>query len=151
MVVHRLLEIVGPDNLYLGQKDYQQCLVLRRLIEIISLDRKPALTICPIIREPGGLAMSSRNRRLNESQRSMALQIYQSLVRMLADLAPGDLRPVKERSRAFLENAGLRVDYAEIADAATLETVDDWDGQKKLVALIAAFAGDVRLIDNFIQ
>ncbi|MFZ1534928.1 MAG: pantoate--beta-alanine ligase, partial [Chitinophagaceae bacterium] len=69
MVVHRLLDIVQPDNLYLGQKDYQQCMVISKLVELINQQDTIKVNICPTLREKDGLAMSSRNMRLNEDER----------------------------------------------------------------------------------
>ncbi len=78
-VMHRLLEIVLPDNLYLGQKDYQQCMVIKKLIELIGLDNKIKVNICPTLREDDGLAMSSRNTRLDPEDRIRAATISAAL------------------------------------------------------------------------
>jgi pantoate--beta-alanine ligase len=145
-VVHRLLDIVKPGILFLGQKDYQQCMVIKRLIAILGMPVK--LTICPTIREADGLAMSSRNMRLNSAERQQALRIYETLLMLKQDLKPGILNALKEKGVVFLTGNGFKVDYVEIADAETLEIVEEWDGAKKVVALIAAFLNEVRLIDN---
>lgn len=148
MVVHRLLEIVQPDNLYLGQKDYQQCMVITRLIELIKQKEKITVKVCPTLRENDGLAMSSRNMRLNETERKKAVTIYKCLSSIKKNLKTGSLLSLKENARLMLEEKGFRADYIEIANAITLESADKWDGKKKLVALIAAFLGEIRLIDN---
>lgn len=148
MVVHRLLEIVQPDNLYLGQKDYQQCMVITRLIELIKQKEKITVKVCPTLRENDGLAMSSRNMRLNETERKKAVTIYKCLSSIKKNLKTGSLLSLKENARLMLEEKGFRADYVEIANAITLESADKWDGKKKLVALIAAFLGEIRLIDN---
>ena len=150
MVVHRLLEIVMPDNLYLGQKDYQQCMVIKKLIALIGLSNAILVNICPTLREPDGLAMSSRNVRLNEDERIKATAIFRNLSFIKENLTTGDLKGLKETAFKNLSEAGFNVDYIEIADANDLSIIDDWDGQKKLVALAAAFMKEVRLIDNIL-
>lgn len=151
-VVERLLRIVGPDDLYMGQKDYQQCMVIHRLIELESLP--VTLVVCPIRREADGLAMSSRNMRLDPAQRVGAVALYevlQTIKTRCAERPPGGplvLEPLKTEGREALESKGFRVDYVEIADATTLRLLDTWDGKEPAVALVAAFWGDVRLIDN---
>jgi pantoate--beta-alanine ligase len=150
MVVHRLLDIVQPDNLYLGQKDYQQCMVIIKLIELIQQDRKIKVVICPTLRESDGLAMSSRNMRLNENERKTAARIYQSLQLVKEKIQPGDLSLLKKKARSMLEEVGFKVDYIEIADAVDLSIADKWDGKQKLVIIAAAFLQEVRLIDNLL-
>ena len=150
MVVERLLNIVNPDRLYLGQKDYQQCMVISRMISQTELDKKPSVVICPTLREADGLAMSSRNMRLSPEERQKALIIFQTLSMIKSQIRPGALSVLKEAARTILESEGFRVDYAEIADAETLEIVEHWDGKQKLVALVAAFLNEVRLIDNMV-
>ncbi len=150
MVVHRLLEIVNPVHLYLGQKDYQQCMVISRLVELIGLKNKTEIIICPTLRETDGLAMSSRNMRLNEMERKNAAAIYRSL-NMIKENA-GDENPaeLKKKAQSLLEDAGFKVDYVEIADTSNLSPVSVWDGKQKNVALVAAFMNEVRLIDNML-
>ncbi len=150
MVMHRLLEIVQPNNLYLGQKDYQQCMVIKRLIELIGQQNKVNIIICPTLREPDGLAMSSRNMRLNESERKKATAIYQSLNFIKKNIATGKLNYFKKQATSMLSENGFKIDYVEIADADLLEILNEWDGKRKLVALIAAFINEVRLIDNML-
>ncbi len=150
MVVHRLLEIVMPDNFYLGQKDYQQCMVIKKLLALIGLSNAILVNICPTLREPDGLAMSSRNVRLNEDERIKATAIFRNLSFIKENLTTGDLKGLKETAFRNLSEAGFNVDYIEIADANDLSIIDDWDGQKKLVALASAFMKEVRLIDNIL-
>lgn len=150
MVVHRLLEIVMPDNLYLGQKDYQQCMVITRLAELLHLSDKIKINICPTLREPDGLAMSSRNMRLSKEERQKAVTIYQCLIEIKEQLKQGELHQLKEKVLSRLVQAGFKPDYAEIADAANLQPAETWDGKQQLVALIAAYLNEVRLIDNMI-
>lgn len=148
MVVKRLLEIVTPDLLYLGQKDYQQCMVIKKLIS----DFFPGIKtyICPIIREADGLAMSSRNKRLSDDARKRAPAIYQSLKAVQESLGKESLPALKKNATTRLQQQGFKVDYVDIADAGTLQVADEWNGKQKLVALVAAFLGEVRLIDNLL-
>jgi len=148
MVIERLLDIVKPDNLYLGQKDYQQCMVIKKLTELTGLDQTVHTRICPTLREPDGLAMSSRNMRLSETERKNAGTIYKTLQLIKEGLGKNDLRSLKKEAKKILSEKGFKPDYVEIADASTLQLVNDWDGKQKLVALIAAFLNEVRLIDN---
>jgi pantoate--beta-alanine ligase len=149
-VVHRLLEIVMPDNLYLGQKDYQQCMVIKRLIQLVGLDSKIKVNICPTLREDDGLAMSSRNVRLSSDERKKATTISAALQFIKQNIKEENISPIKEKARQMLLEKDFKIDYAEIADANTLEIIENWDGKQKIVALVAAFFGNVRLIDNMV-
>jgi pantoate--beta-alanine ligase len=149
-VVHRLLEIVLPNKLYLGQKDYQQCMVIQRLIELIGFDYKIRVNICPTLREDDGLATSSRNTRLNEQERKIANTIFKTLLLIKSNLYTMELDQLKSAASSSLIEKGFKVDYVEVADADTLHLVDTWDGKQKIVALAAAFLGTVRLIDNIV-
>lgn len=148
-VVHRLLDIVEPDVLFLGQKDYQQCMVIKKMIELTGLTTK--LAICPTLREADGLAMSSRNMRLNTAERSKAVLISQTLQFVKQQIKPGYLGDTKERASNYLNAEGFKTDYVEIADADTLQLQDCWDGTMPLVILAAAFLHEVRLIDNMLH
>ncbi|MBI5858774.1 MAG: pantoate--beta-alanine ligase [Sphingobacteriales bacterium] len=150
MVVQRLLEIVMPHKLYLGQKDYQQCMVIGKLIELTGLKGSITMTVCPTLREKDGLAMSSRNMRLNEQERKTAIQIFKTLSFLKENIKPGNPDSIKKDANRMLIQAGFKPDYVEIADADNLAIVNDWDGKQKLVALIAAFLNEVRLIDNML-
>jgi len=147
-VMDHLLKIISPTNLYLGQKDYQQCMVLKRLVEIINL--KTNIIISPTLRETDGLAMSSRNMRLSETERKQAVSIFETLSLIKDELNPGNLDNLKQKAIDHLSSKGFKIDYIEIADAATLNTIENWDGSTKLVALCAAFLHEVRLIDNML-
>lgn len=147
-VVHRLLDIVQPDLLFLGQKDYQQCMVISRLIELTGYADRITIQVCPTLREKDGLAMSSRNRRLSVKDRHTATTIFRTLSFIQQHLRPGDLTALHNKAVAALSAAGFRVDYVSISDARTLHPCTDWDGQQQLVALVAAFLDEVRLIDN---
>jgi len=147
-VMHRLLEIVKADNLYMGQKDYQQCMVVKRLLELTRIPTR--LHTCPTLRETDGLAMSSRNTRLSPVQRAHAVTISQVLKEICETLQPGLTSPLLRAAEQKLENAGFKVDYVALADADNLELLDHWDGKQSVVALAAAYLGEVRLIDNML-
>lgn len=147
-IVDKLLKAVRPDILYLGRKDYQQCMVINKMI---ALKNHPVqLQVCDTVREADGLAMSSRNMRLNPVERQQALHIIKTLRTIREKLSPGDLRPLKQQAQQYLEANGFKVDYAAIADAVTLEPLDNWDGRQEIVALVATFLNEIRLIDNLV-
>ncbi|MEP7277023.1 MAG: pantoate--beta-alanine ligase [Bacteroidota bacterium] len=147
-VMNRLLDIVQPNNLYMGQKDYQQCMVVQRLLNI--LHSTALLLPCPILREKDGLAMSSRNTRLGIAERKKAPAIFLTLNHIKKNIQPGGLSGLLDECTALLTANDFRVDYVSIADAQTLEPVTHWNGTRELVALIAAFQDEVRLIDNLL-
>jgi pantoate--beta-alanine ligase len=147
-VMHRLIGIVQPENVYMGQKDYQQCLVVKQLIHLKHLPVN--IKICATLREADGLAMSSRNLRLNPADREKAVQIFKTLEFLKSTICNGSLSEIKQIANRRLEEHGFRTDYVEVADPQTLELVSTWDGRKPLLGVIAAFYGDVRLIDNMI-
>jgi pantoate--beta-alanine ligase len=148
MVVHRLLNIIPADDIYLGQKDYQQCMVICKLLELEKINT--SIHICPTLRETSGLAMSSRNMRLTAEGREQAVKIFETLSYLKTEIMPGDLTGFKKAAIDHLNNAGFKVDYVEIADAENLEIITHWNGSTRLVAVAAAFLGDVRLIDNML-
>jgi len=149
-VIERFLELVRPDRFYLGQKDYQQCLVVKRLIGLMGEEYQPELIISPTLREPDGLAMSSRNVRLSAADREKAPLIHALLSEIALRIRPGNIELLKDAATVTLEASDFRPDYVEIADARDLQSVSDWDGRQPLVALVAAFLGYVRLIDNLL-
>lgn len=147
-VVDRLVNIVAPDKMYLGQKDFQQCMVITRLLELEKKTEAVELVIAPTLRENDGLAMSSRNLRLNTEQRVTATIIYEVLKNIRDQWREKPLEQLKREGRKKLEDAGFVVDYVEIADQQSLlpANIDD----PSPVALIAASIGGIRLIDNLI-
>jgi pantoate--beta-alanine ligase len=147
-IVDKLLLAVKPDGLYIGQKDYQQCMVIKKLISLKG--HRAQLQVCDTVREPGGLAMSSRNLRLTGEEKQKATQIFKTLQFVKDHIQPGDLTKLKMKATSLLSEQGFKVDYVEIAKADNLELVDTWNGEDKLVTLVAAFIGDVRLIDNLL-
>lgn len=147
-VMKRLLQIVKPDDLFMGQKDYQQCMVVKALVPQTGIELN--FHVCPTVREPDGLAMSSRNMRLTPQDRATAAIIPAALTYIKNNIKPGDLTALLQHARSMLTAKQLKVDYLEIADADTLQPVTSWNGEQELVALVAAFVGEVRLIDNMI-
>lgn len=147
-VVQRLINIVMPEQLYLGQKDFQQCMVIKKLLTLMGMHTN--LVICPIIRETNGLAMSSRNMRLSADERNKAAGIYAALSYIDQHIQPGPLRNILDKAVHILSAHGLRSEYIEIATVADMKPLTEWDGDTEIVALIAAYMRDVRLIDNMI-
>jgi pantoate--beta-alanine ligase len=150
MVMERLLSIIQPDNLYLGQKDYQQCMIIKKLIELMGMKDTIHVTVCPILREKDGLAMSSRNMRLDSGQRAKATALYESLVSLKQNLNRGSLADLKNEAIKTLREKGFRPDYVEIANAETLKPINEWDARTNCIGLVAAYLNDVRLIDNMV-
>lgn len=146
-VVHKFLEIVKPEYLFLGQKDYQQCLVVKRLINQLNIPVE--LIITSTRREPSGLAMSSRNLRLNAEEKEKAGAIFLILSYIKKHYNSTSSNKLENFAVDYLLNNGsAKVDYVSIADAETLQPVADAANAKDALALLAAFIGEVRLIDN---
>ena len=150
-VVAILLNIVQPDALYMGSKDYQQCAVVKALCQQMGLADKIEFVTCPTQREADGLAMSSRNRRLNEPQRALAAIIYQCLVSIQSkSILKSSFAIVAKECADLMRAKNIEPEYIAIADAETLEPLSDFEPNKKMVALIAVQLGNVRLIDNML-
>jgi pantoate--beta-alanine ligase len=147
-VVKRLLDIVAPQRLYMGQKDYQQLSIVRDMIRQLQLPVE--LVMCPTVREADGLAMSSRNVRLTPEMRAVAPVIYQALESARTALPAASAGVVQARAMEQLEAAGLRPEYFDIVDGVSLQPIVFWNDSNFIVACTAAFAGDVRLIDNMV-
>jgi pantoate--beta-alanine ligase len=144
-IVSKLFQFVQPDKAYFGEKDFQQLAIIHRMVEL--LDFKIEIVDCPIVREPSGLAMSSRNERLSAEQRKKAVEISKVLFEsrnFAAQLSPADLTQwVIEKINAV---DGLDVEYYEIVNSTSLQTTHSWN--EPAVGCIAVFCGEVRLIDN---
>jgi pantoate--beta-alanine ligase len=150
-VVLSLFEIVRPDLAFFGQKDFQQQLLIRRVVEDLHLP--VAVRTCPTVREPDGLALSSRNRYLDPAQRRSACVLYRALDRAKKAVRSGERQA--DRIRQILrETVGseesIRLDYAEVADSETLEPLGELRDPRRAVALVAARVGATRLIDNML-
>lgn len=149
LVMNRLLTMVQPHKLFMGQKDYQQCMVVNRLLELMQSSIQ--LITCPTIREADGLAMSSRNMRLPADDRQKAVAIYDCLTYIKEQCKQGaDWAAIQPRAEQILTSKGFIIDYVSLADATSLQPAPNCQGPNSLVALIAAFLGEVRLIDNMI-
>jgi pantoate--beta-alanine ligase len=157
-VVERLLLIVQPTELFLGQKDCQQCLVIKKLHtlmcqtkEIDQAIKTLKISIVPTLRETDGLAMSSRNMRLSTAERIIAPAIYKQLVMIENNIRTNNIELLKSTAKNNLLAAGFnKIDYVEISDAENLKPINTFDVNKKTAVLVAAFLGNVRLIDNII-
>ncbi|HOX79091.1 MAG TPA: pantoate--beta-alanine ligase [Bacteroidales bacterium] len=148
VVVKKLFDIFQPDRAYFGEKDYQQLAIIRALVKMKNIP--VGIVPCPTVREADGLAMSSRNRRLTPEERAIAPEIYRTLD-LAADLAGiKSVAEVKQLACDRLTEKGFVVDYFEISDAVTLQPVDAWDQAPEIIGCVAAFLGNVRLIDNLI-
>ena len=148
LVVSKLLNIVQPDIAYFGQKDFQQFKIISRLVEELKFGVK--LRCIPTLREPDGLAMSSRNLRLNGSERKKAIILVQSLTYAKEAIQQGKALPrIKEDIKTKWENeGGVKLDYFEVADRENLILLDNVKDAESSIILIAGFVGEVRLIDN---
>lgn len=144
-VVKRLFTIIKPNRAYFGLKDYQQCMVVQALVNEEKLPVE--LIFCPTIREAGGLAMSSRNIRLNKEQREEALVISQTLFWIKENYHRLSVPDLLSEADSRLSEV-LRVEYIDIVNAETLEPLTSV--KQKAVALFAGWCGEVRLIDNLL-
>lgn len=150
LVVSKLFNIVQPDIAYFGQKDYQQFAVITRLKEELLFEL--TLKAVPIVREPDGLAMSSRNMRLNDEQRKAAIVFYQCLQQAKSSLAEGKTwKYIQDEARKKCEAVqGVKLEYLALADRKNLNSLDNVTHAAQAVILIAGYAGEIRLIDNIL-
>jgi pantoate--beta-alanine ligase len=147
-VVYRLLDIIKPDFLIMGQKDFQQFTLVKQMI--LQMNLSVRLIIGPTLREADGLAMSSRNQRLSSPMRKNAPEIYKNLIHIKENLhsdTPGTLSMMAIEN---LKKAGLRPEYVDIVDGNTLSKITNPQNHSYIVACVAVWAGDVRLIDNIV-
>jgi pantoate--beta-alanine ligase len=146
-VMNRLLAIVQPDTLFLGKKDYQQCMIISKLIELKQLPIN--VSIQPTMRENDGLAMSSRNTRLSVEGRKKAVALYHTLSYINEHRIEKDIASLIEEANLKLLAAGFeKTDYIIIADAKTLKSLGKINKPTEAVILAAAYLEGVRLIDN---
>ncbi len=155
-VVSRLLQIVRPHALYMGQKDYQQTLIVQSMLE--QMNSSVRLIVCPTVREADGLALSSRNQRLNPQQRALAPNIYRQLQQAARAFgeSPSAFRQIEQNALQKLAALpGFRPEYFTFARACDLKPLSELPAQaippaKEVVICTAVWVGDVRLIDNLI-
>ena len=147
-VVSKLFHIVKPHTAYFGQKDYQQCAVVKRMVKGLDMDVK--IAVLPTVREQDGLALSSRNRYLTAEERHAAAAIYRALSSAEQLVKAGVKEPEKLKGKmaaVLQEERGISIDYIEVVDCESLATCAVI--QDKIVILIAVRLGRTRLIDNF--
>lgn len=147
IVVHKFFTIVNPSNAYFGLKDYQQCMLIKKLITDLQLT--VVLHFEPTLREKDGLAMSSRNTRLSEIARHKAIRIYEALQYAQAHYRTQNITMLEQRCKSWLDEEPLyRTEYFNIVNAETLLPLHSL--AEPAVALCAAFVDEVRLIDNLV-
>lgn len=146
-IVSKLFDMVQPHRAYFGEKDFQQMAIIREMVRQMNYPLE--IVGCPIVREADGLAMSSRNTRLSADERKTALNISRLLFESREYAKSHTLAETKqyvEEGIAAVE--GLRLEYYEVVDARTMQTVREWSDAEDIVGCITVFCGDVRLIDN---
>lgn len=146
-IVSKLFLAVNPDRAYFGEKDFQQLAIIREMVRQMNFPLE--IVGCPIVREEDGLALSSRNALLSSEQRTTALNISKTL---FASLEYAKTHTLAE-TKAWVEHSidaveGLRLEYFEVVDGRTLQTVSDWNDSDYIVGCITVYCGEVRLIDN---
>jgi pantoate--beta-alanine ligase len=148
-VVEKLLQIVEPTHLFLGQKDLQQCMVLTKLVELMAIPTQ--IHICDTERENNGLAMSSRNLRLTAQEKENATAIYQALQYIKTNIDLQSIPDLIHQAEQILQQQHFTaIDYVAIVHTKTLQPITAWNAAEPTAALIAAYMGEVRLIDNLL-
>lgn len=148
-VVKRLFEIIRLNKAYFGLKDYQQLLIIHKLTKDYKLPVE--IIPCPTVREKDGLAMSSRNQRLSKQERKQATLLYEVLKMVKIQSGFSTISEIKSYvDYLFHKSKDVRLEYFEIVDMYTLEPIKAWAQSKNVIACIAAWVGNVRLIDNII-
>ena len=146
-IVSKLFLIVEPTRAYFGEKDFQQLAIIREMVRKYPFNLE--IVGCPIVREADGLALSSRNARLSAAQRIQALQISKTLFASVEYAKTHTLAETKTFVETKIaESDGLRLEYFEIVDGTSLQTVNTWDASNYIVGCITVFCGEVRLIDS---
>ena len=148
-VCAKLFNIVAPDIVYFGQKDVQQAIVIKRMVADLNMPLE--IVICPTVREPNGLAVSSRNKYLTEQQKKDAANIYKSLQKCRQMIEAGVTETSKiiaEMSKILQQIPSIEIEYVSIVDAGTLRDIDRIAG--KILAAVAVRIGPARLIDNIL-
>lgn len=146
-VIKKLFEVVQPNKAFFGEKDFQQLQIIRKLTEKNHWNTE--IIGCPIARENNGLARSSRNERLSPIERQNAAFIYETLQLAQKEFGTESVSNITQKViDRFQKNPTLKLEYFEIANEATLKTIRETEAGKKYRAFIAAYSGDIRLIDN---
>lgn len=147
-IVSKLFTLVQPDRAYFGEKDFQQLAIIRRMVKVMNFNN---ITIvgCPIVRQPDGLARSSRNALLSDEQRKLAANIYAVLNEGKSFYNQTTVNELKSATIAAINrHEGLEVEYFDIVNGDTLQSIDKWDDADYVVGCITVYCGSVRLIDN---
>jgi pantoate--beta-alanine ligase len=146
-VLKSFFSLIQPTHAYFGEKDFQQLQIVKKLVEIEKLPVK--IVGCPILREPNGLAMSSRNKRLTKSQFEEASVIYKALQTVKKEFGTKNAQEIAQWvENEFKNNKFIELEYFEISEEETLKPIDRKENHKKYRAFIAVFIDEVRLIDN---
>ena len=148
-IVTKLFNIIKPDRAYFGQKDYQQSVVVKKLVKDLNMEIE--VKVIPIVRDRDGLALSSRNKHLDSQERRNALCIYNSLLhaKSLYSSNTKEVKKIIEEMTSIIESTKhTKIDYVSIVNPDTLENISRING--KAVAAVAAYVGNTRLIDNII-
>lgn len=148
-IVEKLFKAVLPDKVYMGLKDYQQVMVIKKLVAMRDLPIE--IVGCPTLREPDGLAMSSRNMRLSPEERVFSLQISKALYHIIQNKNQKNPEIILEETiKLFFDHPIFRLEYLELRNAEDLTEISlsSWNHEMKYVVLIAVFVGEIRLIDN---
>lgn len=146
-IVSKLFGIVKPDRAYFGEKDFQQLAIIREMVKQMKFPLE--IVGCPIVREADGLALSSRNSRLNDEERKNALNISKTLFESRNFAASHNIAETKQFVEEAINQApGLRLEYFELVDGRTLQSIQNWEDTDYAVGCITVFCGEVRLIDN---
>jgi len=147
IVVKRLFEIVMPHKAYFGEKDFQQLAIIKKMVNMLQIPVE--IIPCPIVREPDGLAMSSRNERLTAEERLEAPVLYKALSAIKENYSWFIPDGVKQLVIGEIqENHFFRVEYVDVVDTETLQPFGDWMDVEHAVVCVAAYIGNIRLIDN---
>ncbi len=146
-VVSKLFRVVEPDRAYFGEKDFQQLAIIRRMVEVMKFNIE--IVGCPIVREESGLALSSRNALLTPEQRVLATNIHAVLKESTTFYNQTTVRELHDAAIAAINrHEGLEVEYFDIVDGKTLQSVERWSDSDDIVGCITVYCGKVRLIDN---
>ena len=147
IVVRKLFDIVNPDRAYFGEKDFQQLAIIKKMVQNLNMNLE--IVPCPIIRENDGLAMSSRNVRLNETERAIAPKIFATLNDAVSK--KDSMSPAEMKSYTLAKYAEINefdVEYVEITDEINLKSIENWNECEHARIFVALQLGPVRLIDN---
>ncbi|MCF6184247.1 MAG: pantoate--beta-alanine ligase [Bacteroidales bacterium] len=148
-IVSKLFQIIKPDNAYFGRKDFQQAAIIKSMNKNYLKDLNIKIVTCDIIREKDGLAMSSRNQLLNESERKSAVRIYQTINKYVKQYSKYSVRELIEKiTNEINQDSNLKVEYIDIVDDKNLQTVNEIVPGKTTFCA-AVYDGKIRLIDNF--